>query len=61
VYTEEAHADECLKALIHYILTGKDTVNEGDKDVFKVRSIIKESNIIIPNATDAAGLTLVKK
>lgn len=60
-YTEEEHADECLKALIHYILTGEDTVNEGDKDVFKVRSIIKESNIIVPNAHDTASLTLVKK
>lgn len=60
-YTEEEHANECLKALIHYYITGKDIVNEGDKDIFKVRSIIKETNIVIPNASDTAGLTLVKK
>jgi len=58
VYSDEAHADECLKALIHYILYGQDAmsedaVSEGDKDVFKVRSIIKESNIIIPSSAEA--------
>jgi hypothetical protein len=60
-YTEEEHADECLKALIHYILTGQDTVNDGDKDVFKIRSIIKESNIIVSSSAEAQSLTLVKK
>lgn len=54
-YSEEEHADECLKALIHYVLTGQDTVNEGDKDVFKVRSVIRESNIIIAGADETPG------
>lgn len=61
VYSDETHADECLKALIHYILTGQDTVNDGDKDVFKVRSIIKESTIVIPDAAQQSNLTLIKK
>jgi hypothetical protein len=61
-YSEEEHATECLKALIHYILTGKDLESEGDKDVFKVRSVIKESSIIIAGANDVpGGLTKVKK
>lgn len=29
----------CLKALVHYILTGQGAVNEGDKDVFKVSNV----------------------
>lgn len=61
-YSEEEHATECLKAVIHYILTGKNVDGEGDKDIFKVRSVTKESNIIIAGANEVpGGLTLVRK
>jgi hypothetical protein len=60
-YSEEEHANECLKALIHYILTSKDLESDGDKDIFKVRSVIKESNIIVPIGSEASNLTLIKK
>lgn len=60
-YSEEEHADECLKALIHYTLTGEDTINKGDKDVFKVRSIIKESLIVMPDEKNANNVVGIKK
>ena len=53
-FSDEELADFCLTSLIHYVLTGKNVQNEEDgdsamKDIFKVRSIIDESGIIIVN------------
>jgi hypothetical protein len=62
VYSEEEHANECLKHLIHYIMTGEDTGEEGEsKDVFVVRSVVKESQIIVPDSENAGNLVEFKK
>lgn len=61
-YTEEEHALECLKHPIHYILTGEDVRQEGEKkDVFVVRSILKKTNIIVPNKEEASKVVEIKR
>lgn len=61
-YSDEAEANGCIQALIHYILTGNNQGETEQKDLFTVRDNIKEPLIIsVANSKPQAGpLSLIK-